>query len=324
MKKTLLFLILYLNLYADVVSVFLENDFVAQQDRHYTNGFSLAWLSENDTNNLKKHDSSLYELISKIPYINHDTKNQSISLVFNHLVFTPTDTKRKDKIKNDLPYAGVSTVDFLIYKWNENYFHQYGISFGLIGPSTRAKELQNGAHKIVGVETMKGWDNQLNDEFVYGLSYAYGYKAYEKKFTNKKLDITNSIKLDFGNGFRDILLGSMIRFGKNIASSFNTVGSTFGGNKDSALGLENKLNKNYGWSINYGLYYNFIEYFYISDFDKSYKIDKDKRVLAQITSLDFYKNTYKLSFTYKTSHFFLEKEKRIVDSWGGVSFQKVF
>lgn len=323
LKKLLIISIFSTSIYAEVISIFLENDFIANQDRHYTNGFSLSYLSNKNTNDLTKHDNMIYDLIKSIPYLNHDAKYQSVALTFNHLIFTPTDTSKKEKIVDDLPYAGVATLNFSIYKWSEKYFHEYGITFGLVGPSTRAKELQNGAHATANIETMKGWDNQLKDNFLYGVSYSYGYKAFEKEFIdNKKLDITNTLKVAIGNGFRNILVGSILRYGKNVRSNFTTVGSTFGGNRDSALGLEK--NKKFGWALNYGLYYTYMDYFYISDYDKSYSTKNKPSVLAELSSLDFYSNTYKISLTYKSSHFFLSNNEKIVDSWGGLTFHKIF
>ena len=63
--KIVFLFILSLNLKADVFSVFLENDVVDGKDRHYTNGTSFMYLSNNDTNDTSK-DNSFLNLISKI------------------------------------------------------------------------------------------------------------------------------------------------------------------------------------------------------------------------------------------------------------------
>ena len=48
--KIVFLLTLSLNLKADVFSVFLENDVVDGKDKHYTNGTSFMYLSNNNTN----------------------------------------------------------------------------------------------------------------------------------------------------------------------------------------------------------------------------------------------------------------------------------
>ena len=81
--------LLIINLNAQVVSVFLENDVVDGKDKHYTNGSSFMYLSDKDTNNLSKYDNSFFEFISKIPTFNSNTTNQTLGLNYSQLAFTP-------------------------------------------------------------------------------------------------------------------------------------------------------------------------------------------------------------------------------------------
>jgi lipid A 3-O-deacylase len=34
------------------------------------------------------------------------------------------------------------TVDFILYKWEEDFFHQYMMTLGMVGPSSAAENFQ--------------------------------------------------------------------------------------------------------------------------------------------------------------------------------------
>ena len=88
--KIVFLFILSLNLKADVFSIFLENDVVDGKDRHYTNGTSFMYLSNNDTNDTSK-DNSFLNLISKIPTFNNNTKYQTLGINYFYFDFTTND-----------------------------------------------------------------------------------------------------------------------------------------------------------------------------------------------------------------------------------------
>ena len=266
--------LLSLSLNAEVFSGFIENDVVNGEDKHYTNGIAFTYLSNKDTNDLNKYDNSFFNLVSKIPTFNNDTKYQTLGMTLSHLTFTPDDIKNKNKIVNDLPYAGVVTVDFILYKWEDDFFHQYMMTLGMVGPSSSAERFQNTYHDITGNKDTKGWSNQLEDNFLYNFSYAYGYKAFKYDFSYGKMDIINNFRVDVGNYNRALMAGSTIRYGNNYPNNFNTVGRLLGANENKLLNLDSKSNKSFGWSISYGLGYSYIDYFYVNNYDKSYELDK--------------------------------------------------
>ena len=115
--------LLSLSLNAEVFSGFIENDVVNGEDKHYTNGIAFTYLSNKDTNDLNKSDNSFFNLVSKIPTFNNDTKYQTLGMTLSHLTFTPDNSDEQNKIIKDVPYAGVVTVDFILYKWEEDFFH---------------------------------------------------------------------------------------------------------------------------------------------------------------------------------------------------------
>lgn len=316
--------LLTLNLNAQVFSAFIENDVVDGEDKHYTNGASFIYLSDKDTNDLSKYNNSFFNFISKIPTLNNDTKYQSLGLAFSHLTFTPENSEKSEKIIDDVPYAGVATLDFILYKWEEDFFHEYAFTLGMVGQSTLAQKFQNEYHHLTGNNDTNGWDNQLDDDFLYNFAYSYGYRAFKYESSFWKMDILNSFRADIGNYNRALMVGSMIRYGNNYPNNFNTVGRYLGANENKILNLDSKTNKELGWSISYGLAYSYNDYFYVTNYDKSYELDKLEDSILQVASFDTYFDKFILSLTYKTSYFVRVNDSTQRENWGGINIAYLF
>lgn len=321
--KIVFLFIISLNLKAEVFSVFLENDVVDGKDRHYTNGTSFMYLSNNNTNDNVK-DNSFLNLISKIPTFNNNTKYQTLGINYSQFAFTPNDLEKEEKIVDDLPYAGVIAVDFILYQWEEDFFHEYMLTLGAVGPSTNTDNFQKTYHQITGNKDPKGWDNQLEDNFLYNFAYSYGFKMLKYDFPYGKMDVTNNLRLDIGNFNRAALVSSSIRYGNKYPNNFNTVGRFIGANENKLLNLDSKTTNDFAWAVSYGLGYIYTDYFYVNDFDKSYELDKIKDTVMQIISFDTYFDSFVITFTLKSSKFAVTNENSTRENWGGVNIAYLF
>lgn len=301
-----------LNSQAQSLSIYLENDVIDGKDKHYTNGTSIVYISDDYQNSF----------INKIPTVFSNTTNSNFGIGFSQLTFTPSDIKEKNKIVKDLPYAGILNFDFFIYKWSENFFHKYMLTLGVVGPSTKVEEFQESFHNITDNTKPAGWNNQLKDDFLYNFSYNFGHKSYKKAFDYGKLDINNSFKIDFGNYNRAVSLSSMIRYGNGYADNFNTVGRLTGSNENKQLNIKTSDFKNINWSISYGLAYTYTDFFYVNDHDKSYNLEKIRGTITQIVSLDTYFQEYIISFNYKSNKSLFTNNSK--SNWAGISLIYLF
>lgn len=322
--KMIILLILAIQLNAQMFSLNVENDVVDGEDRHYSNGISLMYLSENDTNNLEKYDNKLYKLISKTPTLNDDLKYQSLGVNLSHFTFTPSNIESKEKLIGDLPYAGIFMLDFILYKWNEKLFHEYILSLGMVGPSTQTDKVHDKFHNITNATNPLGWNNQLEDDFLYNFTYTFGHKTYRNIIGKNKFDLINSVSLNMGNFNKAIQIGSILRYGNNYPDNFNTVGRLIGGNEHKLLNLEVKNKTKFAWSVSYGLAYSYIDYFYVNDFDKSYENEKIGNTLTQIAGIDGYWDKWILSFMFKSSDFAFKNNSPLKNNWGGISITYLF
>lgn len=299
---------------AQSLSLYLENDVIDGKDRHYTNGTSITYVSDS-------YESSF---INKIPTPFSQTKNANFGISFSSLTFTPSDIKEKKKIINDLPYAGIMNIDFFIYKWSETFFHEYMLTLGMVGPSTKTEQFQKNFHNITGNTNPAGWNNQLKDDFLYNISYSFGHKFYKKTFDYGKLDINNSFRIDLGNYNRAVSLSSMIRYGSGYSDNFNTIGRLIGSNENKHLDLQASNSKDINWSISYGLAYRYTDFFYVNDHDKSYNLKKIRETISQIISLDTYFNNYILSLNFKSNKSLFGNNNNVKSNWAGISLIYLF
>lgn len=286
MKKLLFFLVSSL-LYADTSLLVLENDAIVGKDNHYTNGVYYTWMSD---------DNIDYPDI--LPFINLEKKNVAFSI--SHAIFTPENKKISTKDLNDLPYAGYLDLNLLSYKSSQNFFNEIGLNIGMVGPFTQADTLQKGFHTLINHDKPKGWDNQLSDELLYGISYHIGYKTNPIDIINLNLDFTTNAKVNIGNFYTGALVGATIRLSDIPLRSFSTIGNFIGANESQLLNYQEK--KDFHWALSLSAFYNKFYKFYLIDTarDEGYHISKYNNMLGAKISLDIYYNSFKTSFYLKS------------------------
>jgi len=193
----------------------IENDvFGSGDDRFYTNGVQVSYVKRNSP------PQWLDNIADRLPlFIETDKKGGGYS--FGQKMFTPEDTQETKLIKNDRPYAGwlyASASLASLIEDNPSYRELNALEFtvGIVGPSSLAGTVQNKYHKMIGVETSKGWDNQLKDEL--GLNVTYVRKSEKFKRLKNSLEYSWSPHhvIALGNVYTYAGGGMMLRFGKNL------------------------------------------------------------------------------------------------------------
>ncbi len=288
-KFKVLGILLMLNscLYAGTNLLTLENDAIVGKDNHYTNGIFYVWMSENNTT-----------FPDVLKFLDLDQKNVAFSIT--HAIFTPKDKQRSARNLNDLPYAGYLDFNFLFYKSSKNIYHGLGINLGLVGPSTQAGSLQKWFHGVIGHEKPKGWDTQLSDHFLSGVSYEMGYKTDARKIKNIYFDTTVNLRGDYGNFYTGIVAGATLRLSSAVLKSFGVTGNFIGANEALLLNYTEK--KSFNWALSLGAYYNkFYKYYLVDEaIDEGYNLNKIDYMLGQKLSLDMFYLDYKVSFYLKS------------------------
>lgn len=149
MKKSLLIIIfslLIINVKAESLSVFLENDFMFDTDMDYTHGTQITYMYDK-------------------PYWMFD--NIGVSVM--QMMYAPNDLSQTEVIENDRPYAGLLGFNLIGEKYKKTHTDNFKLTIGIIGEHSYAGETQSFIHKVLDCSKPKGWDNQLNNELIFNL-----------------------------------------------------------------------------------------------------------------------------------------------------------
>jgi len=294
-------------LYSSSSLLTLENDAIVGKDNHYTNGLFYTWMSDNNTT-----------FPDILPFLNMKQKNIAFSI--SHAIFTPKNKQRSDRNLNDLPYAGYLDFNFLYYKSSANFFNELGVNLGLIGPSTKADNLQKWFHSVLGQGKPKGWDTQLKDHFLSGISYNIGYKTTPINVNSLSFDTTVNLRGDYGNFYSGFVTGASMRLSSIPLKSFGVAGNFIGANESLLLNYKEKTKLNWAFSIS--AYYNKFYKYYLADkaIDEGYNLRKIDFMLGAKASFDIYYKGYKTSFYLKSVDIFRDStSSHTNEKTGGIS-----
>ena len=124
-------------------TVNVENDRIANTDRHYTNGVRLGCVSD------AKDDSDMTTVRDTLQmlYPLADVRGGRLGLELGHNMYTPADTEARNLVTNDRPYAGWLYASGSLYaetgKGIGDHFTEtldkMAVEFGVVGPAAMGK-----------------------------------------------------------------------------------------------------------------------------------------------------------------------------------------
>ena len=203
----------------EIISLRLENDAVAQADRHYTQGSFLSYLSR---------DNEIPDWTAvaarKLPTFGFTVGATKGGFGVGQEIYTPEDLESSELQVADRPYAGwlfgrltLQKRGSLSRRWA--VLETFDLDVGIIGPESLAEQTQKEWH---GVDP-RGWDHQLETEPGFAL-------RYERRFQFKPGADSNGwgVRLiphvggSAGNVATYLNAGGTIRFGYNVPDEFST------------------------------------------------------------------------------------------------------
>lgn len=161
----------YLDHATPTVNVRVDNDLFGglDQDQGYSNGVMVTIVSSNlvdyvDDPCLPRPARWLNQYLEWLYPAGFDQQNMVLGI--GQALFTPIDRSRTDLIREDRPYAAALLVSLGYNARSGDRLRTSQLRLGVVGPSARGEQVQNGWHRIIGVDRFEGWDNQLRDELV--------------------------------------------------------------------------------------------------------------------------------------------------------------
>ena len=204
-------------------TITLENDLFVGDDDGFTNGFGLTYgrgpFTSFSPDNIP---DPLYWLIKRA-YINtRPDKVRGIAYHLAQFIQTPTEITLVEPQPDDVPWAGLLSLATTLYAWDRNASDQLTFTFGAIGPVALAREAQITVHDIIGSDRPRGWRNQLDNEFVFGLSAVRNQKLYRRYGQRFGMDVIGIGQVGLGTFFSSASGGIALRVGTNMEFSHAT------------------------------------------------------------------------------------------------------
>jgi lipid A 3-O-deacylase len=204
---------------AGIFTLYFENDFFGGQDRHYTNGLKLSWLSSDlETWDLRSWRRRFAE---SLPFINRPDTQKNVGFAFGQNIYVPQDISRVPPDPTDRPYAGWSYLEFSLTSKTDTRMDTLSLQVGLVGRHSYAQDLQVIVHEWLNDEQPDGWGYQLRDEPGVNLIYERKWRAYWRTRNNGfGVDLIPTAGVSLGNVQTYASAGLEMRLGFNVPSDF--------------------------------------------------------------------------------------------------------
>ena len=202
---------------AEAITFYWENDSRFSKpnhatDRHYTNGmkavltFEPSWLWLEDAMDVDKLNG----------------EELKAGWFMGQSMYTPDHINRPSRRKNkDMKFAGWLYGGLIVEKKNAGELEHIEINAGVIGPSAQAEEVQECIHGMVGSDKPEGWDEQIDDEFAFDLTWNKScIITHVPQLFDYECDLIPEYGFTAGSVHRHLSAGITYRVGLNLPGDF--------------------------------------------------------------------------------------------------------
>lgn len=209
------------------VSFTIDNDGIVGTDKNYTNGIFLAYHSPSSPLLSNVAPGAIYQIAKYLPLDKESAKGWNI--VVGQQIWTPEDIESTEPVEDERPYAGLLFLETSISQYSSSRTDQYNFMFGTVGPNSLAEQGQRFIHDIIGSDEPMGWDYQIENQIVFNLGYQ-GHRLISRHNTEpsnsglSQYDFSGVGRINAGNYQSELAIGSVARWGNNLAHNFGTTG----------------------------------------------------------------------------------------------------
>jgi len=204
----------------DAISLYIENDSRIlkpnhKTDRHYTHGTKLVYLTQPKWQWLE--DFSQWHFTDADQPV--DT---AVGFFLGQNIYTPDHVdepaKRND---DDMVYAGWLYTGMFAQRATDDLLDHLELNVGVIGPSSKAEQVQKEIHELLNSDEPIGWDDQLGDELAVDLSFMRKQRLQNGWFEpTESTDFITEYGFTVGSVHRHLQAGVTVRYGFNLDNTF--------------------------------------------------------------------------------------------------------
>ncbi len=204
-------------------TVQIENDKFTpgNTDKHYTNGFRLAWVSDKTEPDENTWARNLLQFLYPLA----DVRAGRIGFSLGQAIYTPDDTDRNPPPPDDRPYAGWLFAGASLHAENAytdraSTLDSVELTLGIVGPHAYGRQVQNEFHTIIGVDPSHGWDYQLHDEPAVNMVFERRWRPAPLEFWGLQADAIPYLGGSVGNVFDFAGGGAVLRLGQELKNDY--------------------------------------------------------------------------------------------------------
>jgi lipid A 3-O-deacylase len=213
------------------LSVITENDKWAfrGEDRHYTNGLRLSWVSDIVDSSAPSFGGFALGLARWLPTFDPSGEFR-YGFSLGQSMYTPGDVRRGERIPDDRPYAGWLYGGFALIQESRrapagpDTLDTLEINLGIVGPGAGGRVVQNRWHNLLDVEEARGWSHQLPNEpglaIYFERKWRDGVNQRIPMMGDLALDVIPHLAASLGNVATYAAAGGTLRFGRNLDGDF--------------------------------------------------------------------------------------------------------
>lgn len=218
----------------------LDNDKVADTDRHYTNGVRFSYVPTAPLVQLTDTTDFLIDWFGIGGFDKTAASSRRVGWAVGQEMYTPEDTDLTVPDPQDRPYAGWTYLAATVQSERQDGFGGFDqldtleLDVGVVGPESRAAETQNLIHRLINVSESNGWRYQIDTEP--GLLLSRTLKLRTQSWSPwgqndgpnaTGFDLIGHTTGQLGNVKTGAALGATLRFGGNLSQDFGTSYGTF-------------------------------------------------------------------------------------------------
>ena len=197
-------------------SINLENDLFYDADRHYTNGVRFSWVPDQR----RPVPQWAREFAQLMPWFPHDGLIR-YGYSFGQSMFTPTDISIENPPQGERPYAGWLYGSIGLGIETGRVVDQFGLTVGMVGPASLARQTQTLVHKNVSAPRPRGWDTQLKNELGVVATWQRSWRGIAStRVLGHDLDLSSHVGGALGNVFTYANGGLMVRYGPSLPNDY--------------------------------------------------------------------------------------------------------
>lgn len=188
-----------------------ENDLLAGQDRHYTNGAEVSLSGPLGPDR--------FPALLAGPH-------REWEAALGQQIYTPENTAPPTPDPGDRPYAGLAYLRLGVTRRDATLetSDRLELTLGLIGPASGAAAAQRLFHRLTDSSPAEGWTHQVRHEPVLRLSYTVASRLARGHALGIDADLTADLELALGNLATHVGVGAALRVGLGVPDDYSAAG----------------------------------------------------------------------------------------------------